>query len=136
MRCTAPKRLTSSRRFASALSVKSAAPEFAERPASEREAAWARIYGRIAPEVAALQEKAGRYAAPKLDLYRAHWDEIREILADSPSPDAVLSMLASVGLPMDEFERMYSEEKRADAVRYAKDLKDRYTVLWMNEEVK
>ena len=45
-------------------------------------------------------------------------------------------MLASVGLPMDEFERMYSEKKRADAVRYAKDLKDRYTVLWMNEQVK
>ena len=39
-------------------------------------------------------------------------------------------MLHSVGLFMDEFERIYSAEKRADAVRYAKELKDRYSVLW------
>ena len=35
-----------------------------------------------------------------------------------------------------EFEKMYSKEKLDDGVRYAKDLKDRYTVLWMYEYVK
>jgi hypothetical protein len=37
---------------------------------------------------------------------------------------------------INEFEKMYSNEKRMDGVRYAKDLKDRYTVLWMYEQVK
>lgn len=44
-------------------------------------------------------------------------------------------MLTDVGLDMDEFHKMYSDEKLADALRYAKDLKDRYTVLWMAEQV-
>ena len=29
----------------------------------------------------------------------------------------------------------YTEDKIADAIRYAKDLKDRYTVLWLNEQI-
>ncbi|MBQ2706792.1 MAG: iron-containing alcohol dehydrogenase [Clostridia bacterium] len=111
--------------------VKSAAPEFTDRPASEREAAWARIYGRIAPEVAALQEKAGRYAAPKLDFYRAHWDEIREILAECPTADEIFAMLTDVGFTREEFRAMYSAAKVADGRLYAKDLKDRYSVLWI-----
>ncbi|MBQ2707006.1 MAG: hypothetical protein IJF67_01975, partial [Clostridia bacterium] len=95
-----------------------------------------RVYGKAADGIIELQEKLGWIYEDKLPVYREKWAEIRAILADSPSPDAVLAMLTSVGLPMDEFERMYSEKKRADAVRYAKDLKDRYTVLWMNEQVK
>ena len=71
----------------------------------------------------------------KLPVYREHWAEIREILADSPTPEQVLEMLESVGLYMSEFEKMYAKEKRIDGVRYAKDLKDRYTVLWMYEQV-
>ena len=71
----------------------------------------------------------------KLPVYRENWAEIREILADSPTPEQVLEMLESVGLYMSEFEKMYAKEKRIDGVRYAKDLKDRYTVLWMYEQV-
>jgi len=44
-------------------------------------------------------------------------------------------MLSDVGLPMEEFFSTYTEDKIADAVRYAKDLKDRYTVLWLNEQI-
>ena len=69
-------------------------------------------------------------------LNALRFQEIREILADSPTPDEVLTLLEDVGLDMAEFESMYSEEKRDDALHYAKDLKDRYTVLWMNEQVK
>ena len=64
-------------------------------------------------------------------LYRDKWARIREVLADSPTRAEVLEMLGSVGLDIREFERLYSEEKRRDAVSYAKDLKDRYTVLWL-----
>ena len=65
----------------------------------------------------------------------ATWEEIRAILADSPTPVEVLGMLSDVGLPMEEFFSTYTEDKIADAIRYAKDLKDRYTVLWLNEQI-
>ena len=112
------------------------APEAKAFDRADWEANIRRVYGKAADGIIELQEKLGWIYEDKLPVYREKWAEIRAILADSPSPDAVLAMLASVGLPMDEFERMYSEKKRADAVRYAKDLKDRYTVLWMNEQVK
>ena len=64
------------------------------------------------------------------------WGEIREILADSPAPEQILRMLNDVGLSLSNFEEMYSEQKRIDAIRYAKDLKDRYSVLWLYEQVK
>ena len=34
-------------------------------------------------------------------------------------------------LDIAEFEKMYGTEKIQDAILYAKDLKDRYTVLWV-----
>ena len=43
-------------------------------------------------------------------------------------------MLLEVGLCFSDFEKMYGSEKIKDAVLYAKDLKDRYTVLWLNYE--
>ena len=45
-------------------------------------------------------------------------------------------MLGSVGLNINEFEKMYGEKKLTAGIRYAKDLKDRYTALWMYEQVK
>ena len=83
-----------------------------------------------------LQNKLGWIYEDKLPVYREKWAEIKEILADSPTPDEVVAMLDSVGLSLCEFERVYSEEKREDAIHYAKDLKDRYTVLWLYEQVK
>ena len=83
-----------------------------------------------------LQNKLGWIYEDKLPVYKSKWNEICKILADYPTPEKVLEMLNSVGLSISEFEKMYSEEKRADAIRYAKDLKDRYTVLWMLEQIK
>ena len=37
---------------------------------------------------------------------------------------------ATISYP--EFEKMYGKEKIADAILYGKDLKDRYSVLWLN----
>ena len=48
----------------------------------------------------------------------------------------LVEMLESVDLFMEDFEKTYSVEKRADAIRYAKDLKDRYSVLWTYEQIK
>ena len=86
--------------------------------------------------IIALQKTLGWIYEDTLSTCREPWDKIREILADSPTPECVLSMLSDVGLSIDDFYRTYSEEKIADGVRYAKDLKDRYSVLWLYGKVK
>ncbi len=40
-------------------------------------------------------------------------------------------MLDEIELPISDFYKMYSKEKIDEAVRYGKDLKDRYSVLWL-----
>ena len=83
-----------------------------------------------------MQKKLGWIYENNLPLYREKWSEIREVLADSPTPEQVLEMLGTVEFNIKEFEKMYGEKKSTDGIRYAKDLKDRYTVLWMYEQVK
>ena len=43
----------------------------------------------------------------------------------------MLELVERIGLRFEDFLALYGEEKIADARLYAKDLKDRYTVLWM-----
>ena len=100
-----------------------------------------RVYGAkgnmtTAEGIIALQKKIGWIYENKLPIYREKWSEIHEVLADSPTPEQVLNMLETVGLNIKEFEKMYGERKLTDAIRYAKYLKDRYTVLWMYEQIK
>jgi len=85
--------------------------------------------------IIALQEGLGWIYENKLPIYREKWSQIREILAASPTPDEAREMLESVGLDIDEFYKLYGEERIKDGIRYAKDLKDRYTVLWLYEQV-
>ena len=92
--------------------------------------------GTAADGIIALQHKLGWINEDKMPVYRAKWEAICAVLADSPTPEEILGMLTDVGLSMDDFYDMYSEEKLADAIRCAKDLKDRYTVLWLHEQVK
>ena len=100
-----------------------------------------RIYGTkenflTADEIISLQKKLGWISENKLPVYVQKWDEIREILSDSPTPDRALQMLASVGLHYADFEKMYSDTKIQNAKKYAKYLKDRYTVLWLYEQIR
>ena len=52
-----------------------------------------------------------------------------------PSASEIESILAKVGFDKNEFYAFYGKQKIIDAVKYAKDLKDRYTVLWYNYDV-
>ena len=90
-----------------------------------------RIYGPVAAGCVALQDRVGQYGRDMLPVYLANKTQICNVLAQMPSAGEIRQLLAAVGLNMDQFENMYSPEKRADAVAYAKELKDRYTVLWM-----
>ena len=65
-----------------------------------------------------------------IDKVIGKMSEITAILKEAPSFSESVEMLSEIGLSYDEFEKFYGTEKIKDAVLYAKDLKDRYTVLW------
>ena len=82
-----------------------------------------------------LQDKVGNYDNNRIDIYLGKEKEIREILEDSPSSEDIYDMLDLVGLDINEFYALYGKKKINDAISYAKDLKDRYTVLWLNYDL-
>lgn len=89
------------------------------------------VYGAAAEGVIELQNKAGVYNANKISVYKEKWDEILKILDDAPSAAEIEKYLSSVGLDIIDFEKMYGRKKLENAKWYAKDLKDRYSVLWL-----
>ena len=95
------------------------------------EANMHRVYSTAADGCIALQDKVGHYSADRMAAYLEKEDEIRTILAEVPAPEEIEAMLRAVGLDIAEFYDLYDEQKLRDAILYAKDLKDRYTVLWM-----
>ena len=58
------------------------------------------------------------------------------MLKEVPSCEELAAYLESAGLDIAEFEKMYGKEKIQDALWFAKDLKDRYSVLWMYYDLK
>ena len=108
------------------------APAAHELPSKEVwEANIRRVYGIAADGVIALQNKLGWYEIDRLPAYQSKWTEIKDVLSEVPSSDKLIEYVASVGLDINEYERLYGEKKIQDALLYAKDLKDRYSVLWM-----
>ncbi len=103
-------------------------------PRAEYEAVMAKVYKTSAEGCIALQDKVGNYALDRMSIFKEKEDQIRAILSEMPSAKTIEEYLALVGLDMKEFYALYGEEKIQNAVLYAKDLKDRYTVLWMNYE--
>ncbi len=89
------------------------------------------IYKSVAEGCISLQDKVGNYDKDRLSCYKEKEEKIRKILKETPTSDEIKAMLSLVGLDMKEFYDMYTEEKIEDAIMYAKDLKDRYTVLWL-----
>jgi len=90
------------------------------------------VYKQVAEGCLELQEKVGNYANDRIKTYLEKETEIREILEEMPASEDIYDMLDLVGLDMNEFYSLYGKEKIKQAVLYAKDLKDRYTVLWIN----
>lgn len=105
-------------------------PSAVYRPSTEAYTqAIAKVYKSAADGCIALQEKVGNYTADR--AYPEKTDGIRNILAEMPTGDEIVQMLSLAGLDMADFYRLYSNEKIENAILYAKDLKDRYTVLWL-----
>jgi len=108
-------------------------PEKIFRPNKEQhETKMQSLYKEVADGCITLQEKIGNYANDRMAVYKEKESEIRSILEECPAADDIYDMLCLVGLDMDEFYSLYGKEKIENAVYFAKDLKDRYTVLWIN----
>lgn len=93
------------------------------------------IYSTLTDEVIALQEKIGWYNDRRIAIYRENWQNIKAILKKAPPSDEIKRYIGSIGLDLDDFTELYGEEKIKNALLYAKDLKDRYSVLWLNFEI-
>ncbi len=106
-------------------------PCFCEETEESRNFAWDRIYASVAAEVRTLQQEAGSYRRDLTPVYRKKWQEIRKILAKCPTAAECNEMMCAVGLSFPECERMYGWEKIRDAMLYGKDLKNRYSMLWL-----
>ena len=96
-----------------------------------RDAEIRRVYKSVADGCIALQKKLGTYEADRIPAYLEHEEEIKQLFRNVPSAEEIKTMIERIGLDMNEFYSTYSKDKLRDAIRYAKDLKDRYTVLWM-----
>ncbi len=89
------------------------------------------IYKSAAAGCMELQDKMGRYSEDRMPTYKANWDKIKEILKEMPTASEIEAMLAACDMKISEFTDIYSAEKIEKSVWFAKDLKDRYTVLWL-----
>lgn len=90
-----------------------------------------RVYTSIADSVIALQDKMGWYEVDWYSVYAAKWPEIKAVLSEAPSSGEMIAYLESIEMDVAEFEKLYGAEKIDAALKFGKDLKDRYSVLWM-----
>ena len=98
---------------------------------AERASEMRRVYKSVSDGCIALQDKLGTYRDMRAERYLANEKKIKKILKEAPSAEEIEKILSDIELDINDFYATYSEEKILDAIRYAKDLKDRYTVLWM-----
>lgn len=110
-------------------------PQFHTVSRESREKCYRAVYKDFAGEVIKLQNEAGRYDAGISHIYRDNWSRVLEILAECPKPEEIWQMLADVGMQWPPFEQMYGEEKIRRGIWMAKDLKDRYSVLWLYDQM-
>ncbi len=114
---------------------KETAPLFHTVSKEDRLSAYRIIYKNIADEVEKLQEEAGRYENDITDIYKAKWSEIIDILSECPSEKEISEMLTAVGFDLSAFEKQYGKTCIEDGMLWGKDLKDRYSVLWLYFEL-
>ncbi len=97
------------------------------------EAAIRKAYTAIADSVIAQQDRLGWYHEDGVDEFvLTHTDGVRAILSEAPAEAEAKEMVEAVGLSVNELYDTYGEAHIEEALRWAKDLKDRYSVLWVH----
>lgn len=93
------------------------------------------VYKSVADGCVALQDRIGNYSTDKLEAYKQNKEEIYSVLAKMLGSAKIKKILEFAEFDMAEFYDMYGLEKINNVILYAKDLKDRYTVLWINYDL-
>lgn len=94
-----------------------------------------REYGAAADEVITLQGEVGFYRDNnRLARTLARWDDIRALLSSAPTERQIADILRQIGLDPEAFWRAYTPAVIEESIVYAKDLKDRYTLLWLLQD--
>ncbi len=92
-----------------------------------------RVFRQGSGEVLALEQQAGKndLNAHKLRMEKviARWDQIQEVLQQAPSAREVRKLLEEVGGPTQPEQVELSPETVLDSIKYAKEIRARYTVL-------
>ena len=101
----------------------------------EYESEMRRVYKSVSDGCITLQKKMGRYTEDRMSRYEENEEEIKKVLAQMPKAQEIAGIIEKIGLSLDSFFEVYGGDVISDAVKYAKDLKDRYTVLWMYYDV-
>ena len=93
------------------------------------------VFGSLSTSVISLQEQTGLYQKDRYREVRSQWKNIRKILNEVPDGITVMKILKRMGFQNEEFTQLYGSEKIRKAVEFAKDLKDRYSLLWLLNDV-
>lgn len=106
-------------------------PVFHRLSKETRENCYKKIYKDLWTEVRDLQDTAKRYDNDVDDIYRERWSEVLAVLGECPAGDEIREMLLDVGFDLSAFEKLYGKKKIENGIWFGKDLKDRYSVLWL-----
>ncbi|MBR2861547.1 MAG: sn-glycerol-1-phosphate dehydrogenase [Clostridia bacterium] len=98
---------------------------------TDYEAKMKEVYSTVAEGCIALQDKLGTYKSDRHSVYLEKENEIKAILREAPTSEEITEILSRVGLDRKQFTDTYTNKQIKDAISFAKDLKDRYSVLWM-----
>lgn len=106
-------------------------PTFYKISEEDRIACYKKIYHDYWSEVNDIQVKAKSYENDLTKIYLEKWDEIRTVLSECPTADEIREMLVEVGFDLPAFEKFYGKAKIENSTFFGKDLKDRYSMLWI-----
>ncbi len=89
------------------------------------------IYGGTAQGIISMQERSGLYNNHNLNIIKRNWESVKELLGETPGFNEVTDILSGAGLDIRAFFDLYGSKTIRDSIVYAKDLKERYSVLWL-----
>ncbi len=92
-----------------------------------------RVYRQGAPMIIALEKKAGKNDPEKLrkrlSKIEERWDLIQKLAASAPDASLIEDRLKALGAPVRPDQVGVSRQYVEDGILYAKELRDRYTIL-------
>lgn len=100
--------------------------------ASLRKKELEQIYKTSACACEELQAQAKNYTKDRISIYIEKEKEIKKVLKSAPTAKKIERLLEKVGLKMSDYYAFYGKDKINNGIKYSKDLKDRYTVFWLN----